>query len=103
MLQQTTANSWTTQLRDYHLYVLLCEGGRRYVGISGDLINRIEAHFTGNGSQFTKKYPPAKVLSHGYIGTMTYTEANKIEAAEVNRLIAELGRNLVCGGGKSRS
>lgn len=45
-----------------HIYVLLCEGGRYYIGKSDHLITRILDHFVRNGSRFTKKYKPVCVI-----------------------------------------
>ena len=44
------------------LYVLQLTGGKYYVGKSADVIKRFEQHKSGNGSAWTRQYPPIKLL-----------------------------------------
>jgi predicted GIY-YIG superfamily endonuclease len=44
------------------VYVLELAQGRVYVGHSGDVRRRIQQHVTGQGSAFTKAFPPTGVL-----------------------------------------
>ena len=44
------------------VYVLQLKDGNYYVGWSENVEDRIVAHFTGGGSEWTKKYAPEKVL-----------------------------------------
>ena len=45
------------------LYVLLCENDKYYIGTTNRNLNiRLEEHFSGNGSFFTKKYKPIKTV-----------------------------------------
>ena len=43
------------------IYVLLCQDGWIYVGVSTDVIARIGSHFAGFGASVTKKHPPVCV------------------------------------------
>lgn len=45
-----------------NVYVLKLEDGRYYVGRSDNLDIRIQNHLNGNGSEWTKKHPPIKVV-----------------------------------------
>ena len=45
-----------------YIYVLQLIEDRYYVGKSCNILRRIEQHFTGNGSVYTKKYKPLKVI-----------------------------------------
>jgi predicted GIY-YIG superfamily endonuclease len=45
-----------------YIYVLQLVEERYYVGRTGNIIRRIEEHFTGNGSIYTKQYKPLKVI-----------------------------------------
>lgn len=47
---------------DGGVYVLLCQGGRIYIGKSKDVNRRIAKHFSGEGSTFTRHYPPIQRL-----------------------------------------
>lgn len=44
------------------VYVLECEGGHYYVGKSNNVQKRIQQHFNSNGSEWTKRHKPIKVL-----------------------------------------
>lgn len=45
------------------IYVLLCAGNRYYIGKTDRPIqDRVEEHFSHNGSEWTRKYKPIKVI-----------------------------------------
>lgn len=44
------------------LYVLACEGGRYYVGVSANVDQRIASHFGGEGCAWTQKYPVIRTI-----------------------------------------
>lgn len=44
------------------MYILECEGGFYYTGSTNDLDRRLKEHVTGNGANFTKKYPPIQLV-----------------------------------------
>ena len=43
------------------VYVLRLAGDRYYVGVSKELNRRLEEHWSGAGSRWTKEYPPVDV------------------------------------------
>ena len=43
-------------MREYYVYILTNVSRTLYIGITNDLIRRLEEHRSGIGSQFTKKY-----------------------------------------------
>ena len=45
-----------------YIYVLQLEQGKYYVGKTTNPEFRLESHFKSNGSEFTKKYKPIKIL-----------------------------------------
>jgi predicted GIY-YIG superfamily endonuclease len=47
--------------KDY-IYVLKLVDDRYYIGRSQNIVQRIEDHFSGNGSIYTKKYKPLNVV-----------------------------------------
>lgn len=49
-------------MSDGVVYVLQLKDGNYYVGFSENIEDRIVAHFTGQGSAWTIKHPPEKVL-----------------------------------------
>jgi len=44
------------------VYVIECTGDRYYVGTTTDLEHRLEQHFEGYGSEYTKEHPPERVI-----------------------------------------
>ncbi len=44
------------------MYILLCSNGKYYTGSTKDLEKRWQEHLSGNGANFTKKYPPVKLV-----------------------------------------
>jgi len=46
----------------YYIYVLQLIDDRYYVGRTGNILRRIEQHFTGCGSLYTMMYKPIKVI-----------------------------------------
>ena len=45
------------------VYILLCEGGRFYCGISNNLESRFKVHLSGKGAVFTKINRPVSILA----------------------------------------
>jgi predicted GIY-YIG superfamily endonuclease len=43
------------------VYSLTLENGRKYVGRTNNLEQRMDAHFSGQGAQFTQKYRPVEI------------------------------------------
>ncbi|HEY5809939.1 MAG TPA: GIY-YIG nuclease family protein [Povalibacter sp.] len=65
--------------QSWWLYLLACEDGRTYAGISKDVRARFELHSAGKGAKFTRSTPPLKVL--GAKSFATKSDALKAEAA----------------------
>lgn len=55
------------------VYVLQLKGNKYYVGTTTDLDQRYAQHLNGNGSEWTRIYPPIKVLN-SYIATSIFDE-----------------------------
>jgi len=60
------------------LYILLLENNKYYIGITLNLNQRLAQHFTGEGSQFTKKYKPLEVHKIIYNNDINESYENKI-------------------------
>ena len=60
------------------LYILLLENNKYYIGITLNLNQRLAQHFTGEGSQFTKKYRPLEVHKIIYNNNINESYENKI-------------------------
>ncbi len=44
------------------VYMLACQGGSLYVGVTNDLVRRFTAHQTGRGARYTRAHPPLGVV-----------------------------------------
>lgn len=88
-----------TEKRNYTLYVLICEGGRRYAGITCQRVSsRFEQHQSGKGSLWTKKYPPIGIDFTIPLGYMLESEATIYERDATHKLIQQYGLENVRGG-----
>lgn len=55
-------NQQAFEVGESYVYVLALDGGNFYVGYSGNLPSRLHQHFVGDGSLWTKKHQPQKVV-----------------------------------------
>ena len=51
-----------TNIMNGYMYILLCSNGKYYTGSTIDLDKRMQEHQNGDGSNFTKKHLPVKLL-----------------------------------------
>ena len=65
--------------QSWWLYLLVCEDGRTYAGITLDVDARFEIHSKGKGAKFTRSNRPVRVL--GAQAFASKSEALKAEAA----------------------
>lgn len=65
------------------LYILACQGGGRYVGITPDLEKRFAAHQQGRGSFYTRLNPPEALLGQLWL-------VSRHEAAVLERRVKRL-------------
>ena len=47
----------------WYLYLLECNNGAYYAGITNDLQARFAAHLAGKGARYTRANPPVKVIA----------------------------------------
>lgn len=45
------------------LYLLECENGALYAGITNDLLKRFEAHLSGKGAKYTRANRPRRIVA----------------------------------------
>ena len=48
--------------RQWCLYLIECQDGSFYAGITNDLAARYEAHAAGRGARYTRAHPPRRLL-----------------------------------------
>jgi putative endonuclease len=51
-----------SQSQTHYVYILQCEGGKRYCGMTAHVINRFVAHLVGKGAKFTTGFKPINLL-----------------------------------------
>jgi putative endonuclease len=59
------------------LYLLECNNGAYYAGITNDLPARFAAHQSGKGARYTRANPPVKILA-----SKTYADRSSASTAE---------------------
>jgi putative endonuclease len=59
------------------VYVLECDDGSLYTGVTNNLENRLRLHKAGKGAKYTRMHPPVKVLLT--LPASTRNEAQQIE------------------------
>lgn len=78
----------------WFVYLLECEGGRLYTGISTDVAARFEKHRRGRGAMFTRLNRPLRMLGARPFGSRS--EALKAEWA-MKRLSPDEKRRVAVG------
>ena len=74
-----------------YVYVLELEGGRYYVGWTECVMRRLDEHFTGEGSLWTKAHKPVAVLK-------VFKGTREDEKQTTIRMVHEKGFDYVRGG-----
>ena len=78
------------------LYVIRLKDDHYYVGTTKNLSSRLDDHWAGSGSAWTKKYPPIEVIS------LIRDQNNLNEDAKVKELMHKHGISKVRGGSYSQ-
>jgi putative endonuclease len=60
-------STWLTveknsKMGTHYVYILQCEKGKRYCGITYNVIKRLTEHISGHGAKFTKGFIPIDLL-----------------------------------------
>ena len=63
----------------WHLYLLECEDGSLYTGITTDVDRRFTEHLDGKGARYTRSHPPRRLLASAPVGSRS--DALKAELA----------------------
>lgn len=84
-----------------YVYTLNLEGGRKYVGMTTNPNQRLNAHFSGNGAQWTQRYSPVSVNSIQRVSSAAY--AKRLERTIYNNMRDYHGADKVRGAGNTKS
>ena len=63
----------------WHLYLIECEGGSLYAGISTDVARRYAEHVAGTGARYTRMHKPLRLVGARPCGSRS--DALKAELA----------------------
>ena len=63
--------------KPWFLYLIECEDGSIYTGITVDVEKRFKAHETGKGAKYMRAHPPKRLLK--VIAFVNRSEASKAE------------------------
>ena len=63
----------------WHVYVIECESGAWYTGVTNDLERRFRQHASGKGAKFMRMDRPKRIVAARTCGSKS--EALKVEAA----------------------
>lgn len=77
------------------VYVLELTGEKYYVGMSGNLEQRMNEHWSGEGAIWTKKHPPVRVVTT--YNVQDYSELESIEKRETIDRMEQYGVGKVRG------
>ena len=69
----------------WYVYILKCQDGNFYTGLTTDLEKRFERHGAGRGSFYTKGHKTKEILYHEIFG-------NRIEASNREKQIKKWSR-----------
>ena len=61
----------------WYLYLLECNNGAYYAGITNDLEARFSAHLSGKGARYTRANPPVKIIA-----SKPYADRSEASVAE---------------------
>jgi len=61
-MTNSSASRTTKMSTNWFVYILLCEGGSFYTGISPNPQRRFEDHEKGKGSAYTRSHKPVRIL-----------------------------------------
>lgn len=64
-------------MADWVLYLLECNNGAFYAGITNNLEQRYAAHIAGKGARYTRANPPLRILA-----TKPYADRSAASTAE---------------------
>ena len=62
---------------NWFLYLLECNNGAYYAGITNDLESRFATHLSGKGAKYTRANPPIKIIA-----SKSYTDRSAASVAE---------------------
>jgi len=86
-------------VKPWFLYLIECQDGSIYTGITVDVAARYAAHASGKGARYTRSHPPRRLLAvveHAGRSEAAKAEhaVKKLTASEKSRYALSLGQGL---------
>ena len=91
----------TSSTKQHWVYSLNLKNGKKYVGKSDNICKRLDDHFSGKGSECTKKNPPISI-NHIQVCKSSETQA-KAESIVYSKLRDYHGDDKVRGAGHTKT
>ena len=73
----------TQSAKPWSLYIIACQGGSLYTGVSTDVARRYATHVAGRGARYTRLHPPERLL-------LSIEFANRSDALKAEYSIKQL-------------
>ncbi len=86
---------------NWYVYLLECEDGSLYTGISTDSARRFEQHRNGEGARYTRSHPPRRLLANLSVGSRSVAlraeyAIKQLSASEKHRLCRDINAGTAC-------
>jgi putative endonuclease len=75
--QNSLATACEKHIKPWYLYLIECQDGSIYTGITVDVAARYQAHVAGKGAKYTRSHPPKQLLK-----VIAYTNRSEASIAE---------------------
>jgi putative endonuclease len=83
MLVESTIDDRKMASKPWFLYLLECQDGSIYTGITVDVEKRYAEHVSGKGARYTRSHPPKQLLK-------VFDFSNRSEASKAEHVIKKL-------------
>jgi len=79
----------------HYVYILQCEGGKRYCGMTLNVIDRLTAHISRRGAKFTRGFLPIDLLHVESVPTYTEAIKREIQLKKMMRERVDIGYSII--------
>ena len=73
----------------WYVYILKCNDGTLYTGITNDLDKRVSSHNKGTGAKYTKTRTPVEVVYHEEANDRSEASKREYQIKKLSRLAKE--------------
>lgn len=69
----------------WFVYILQCEDGSLYTGVTNDLEKRFASHVSGKGGKYTRSHKPVKIVYQQQVDTKAEALKREFEIKRLSR------------------